>query len=183
MQTHNNWISGSIQSYERFVNAQNNIKQRNLTTVFSNISKTTSPTSDSFLLIMSHISEQNVHGMRFPHFPFLPGMTTCTSHCFTSIFNCFSPQIFPETSWFLQANQQAVLCYRAWFESHQTTRDPAVFRHLLSTHWLSTGMWRGGWCHVMRLRNPCDCLFVFVFFLTWFCERQQTLISIFCMFR
>ena len=31
------------------------IKQRNLNTGFANISKTTSPTSDSFLLIMSHI--------------------------------------------------------------------------------------------------------------------------------
>ena len=40
---------------ERFVNAKNNIKQRNLNTVFANISKKTLPTSDSFLLIMSHI--------------------------------------------------------------------------------------------------------------------------------
>ena len=31
------------------------MKQRNLNTVFANISKTTFPTSDSFLLIMSHI--------------------------------------------------------------------------------------------------------------------------------
>ena len=45
-----------LQSYEGFDNAKNNIKQRNLNTVFANISKTTSPTSDSFLLIMSHIS-------------------------------------------------------------------------------------------------------------------------------
>ena len=45
-----------LRSYERFDNAKNNIKQRNLNTVFANISKTTSPTSDSFLLIMSHIS-------------------------------------------------------------------------------------------------------------------------------
>ena len=44
-----------LQSYEGFVNAKNNIKQRNLNTVFDNISKTTSPTSDSFLLIMSHM--------------------------------------------------------------------------------------------------------------------------------
>ena len=44
-----------LQSYEGFVNTKNNIKQRNLNTVFANISKTTSPTSDSFLLIMSHI--------------------------------------------------------------------------------------------------------------------------------
>ena len=43
------------QSYDGFVNAKNNIKQSNLNTVFANISKTTSATSDSFLLIMSHI--------------------------------------------------------------------------------------------------------------------------------
>ena len=34
-----------LQSYEGFDNAKNNIKQRNLNTVFANISKTTSPTS------------------------------------------------------------------------------------------------------------------------------------------
>ena len=44
-----------LQSYVGFVNAKNNIKQRNSNTVYANISKTTSPTSDSFLLIMSHI--------------------------------------------------------------------------------------------------------------------------------
>ena len=44
-----------LQSYEDFVNAKNNIKHKNLNTVFANISKTTSPTSDSFLWIMSHI--------------------------------------------------------------------------------------------------------------------------------
>ena len=33
----------------------NNMKQRNLNTVFANISKATSPTSDSFLLIMSYM--------------------------------------------------------------------------------------------------------------------------------
>ena len=44
-----------LQSYEEFDNAKNNIKQRNLNPVFGNISKTTSPTSDSFPLIMSHI--------------------------------------------------------------------------------------------------------------------------------
>ena len=44
-----------LQSYEWFINGKNNIKQRNLNTVFANISKTTSPTSDSFLLIMSPI--------------------------------------------------------------------------------------------------------------------------------
>ena len=45
-----------LQSYEEFVNAKNNIKQRNLNTVFANTSKTIWPTSDSFLLIMSHIA-------------------------------------------------------------------------------------------------------------------------------
>ena len=35
--------------------AKNNIKQRNLNTVFANISKAIWPTSDLFLLIMSHI--------------------------------------------------------------------------------------------------------------------------------
>ena len=44
-----------LQSYEGFFEAKNNIKQRNLNTVFANILKTTSPTSDSFLLIMSHM--------------------------------------------------------------------------------------------------------------------------------
>ena len=41
-----------LQSYEGFVNAKNNIKERNLNIVFANISKTTLPTSD---LIMSHM--------------------------------------------------------------------------------------------------------------------------------
>ena len=40
---------------EEFGNAKNDMKQRNFNTVFANISKTTSPTSDSFLLIVSHI--------------------------------------------------------------------------------------------------------------------------------
>ena len=44
-----------LQSYAGFDNAKNNIKQRNLNPVFANISITTSPTSDSFLLIMSHM--------------------------------------------------------------------------------------------------------------------------------
>ena len=44
-----------FQSYEGFVNAKNNIKQRNLNTVHANISKTIWPTSDSFLLIVSHL--------------------------------------------------------------------------------------------------------------------------------
>ena len=43
-----------LQSYEGFDNAKNSMKQRNLNTVFANISKSTSLTSDSFLLIMSH---------------------------------------------------------------------------------------------------------------------------------
>ena len=44
-----------LQSYDGFDNAKNNMKQRNLNTGFANISKTTFLTSDSFLLIMSHI--------------------------------------------------------------------------------------------------------------------------------
>ena len=46
-----------LQSYERFVNAKNSIyyKTKEFDTVFANISKTTAPTSDSFLLIMSHL--------------------------------------------------------------------------------------------------------------------------------
>ena len=44
-----------LRSYEGFDNVKNNMKQRNLNTVFANISITTFPTSDSFLLIMSHI--------------------------------------------------------------------------------------------------------------------------------
>ena len=44
-----------LQSYEELANAKNNIKQRNLNNIFANISKTTSPTSDSFHLIMSHM--------------------------------------------------------------------------------------------------------------------------------
>ena len=39
---------------EEFSNVKNNKKQRNLNTVFANISKTIEPTSDSFPLIMSH---------------------------------------------------------------------------------------------------------------------------------
>ena len=51
-----------FQSYEGFDNAKDTIKQRNMNTVFANISKTW-PTSDSFLLIMSHICDpvQQVH--------------------------------------------------------------------------------------------------------------------------
>ena len=45
-----------LQSYEEFVNDKNIIKQRNLNTVFANISKAIWPTSNSFLLIMSHMS-------------------------------------------------------------------------------------------------------------------------------
>ena len=44
-----------LQSYEEYSNAKNNIKQWNLNTVFANDSQTIWPTSDSFLLIMSHI--------------------------------------------------------------------------------------------------------------------------------
>ena len=49
-----------LQSYEGFDNANNSIKQWNLNTVFANISKTTLPTSGSFLLIMSHMHFLNV---------------------------------------------------------------------------------------------------------------------------
>ena len=45
----------NIWSYDEFINAKNNIKQKNLNTVFVIISKTLSPTLDSFLLIMSHV--------------------------------------------------------------------------------------------------------------------------------
>ena len=44
-----------IQSYSKFVNVKNNVKQENLNTVFANISKSLFPTSDSFPLIMSHM--------------------------------------------------------------------------------------------------------------------------------
>ena len=52
-----------LQRYEGFDNAKNNMKQRNFNTVFANISKTTSPTSDSFLLIMSHILNPQIKPM------------------------------------------------------------------------------------------------------------------------
>ena len=48
-----------LESYDGFVNAKNNVKQRNLNTVFANISRTTSPTSDSFLLIMLQLQMCN----------------------------------------------------------------------------------------------------------------------------
>ena len=52
-----------LQSYDGFDNAKNNMKQRNLNTVFANITKTTSPTSNSLLLIMSQIGEdKRIHG-------------------------------------------------------------------------------------------------------------------------
>ena len=44
-----------LQSYEEFVTLKNNIRQKNLKTVFDNISNAISPTSDSFILIMSHV--------------------------------------------------------------------------------------------------------------------------------
>ena len=47
-----------LQSYEGFVNAKNNIKQKEFEYCFANISKTTSLTSESFLLIMSHMYNQ-----------------------------------------------------------------------------------------------------------------------------
>ena len=51
---HYNWTS-SYRVNEWFGDAKNIMKQRKLNTVFANISKSTTPTSDSFLLIMSHI--------------------------------------------------------------------------------------------------------------------------------
>ena len=48
-----------LQSYEEFVYVKNIIKQRNLNTSFANISKTISPTSYSFLLIVSHMYAYN----------------------------------------------------------------------------------------------------------------------------
>ena len=50
-----------LQSYKDFFNAKNNIKQRNWNTIFANISKPLSPTSDSFLLIMSHLLNASFH--------------------------------------------------------------------------------------------------------------------------
>ena len=47
-----------LQSYEGFDRAKNKIKQMNLNTVFANISKTTSPTSDSFLPL-DHVTYVN----------------------------------------------------------------------------------------------------------------------------
>ena len=45
----------SLQSYEQYIDAENNVKQKNLNSFFVNISKTTPATSDSCPLIMSHI--------------------------------------------------------------------------------------------------------------------------------
>ena len=44
-----------LQSYEQFINTQNNVKQNDFNSFFANISKTISATSDSFPLILSHI--------------------------------------------------------------------------------------------------------------------------------
>ena len=51
-----------LQSYKQFVNTENNIKQKNLNTVFANISKTIFATSDSFLLIMSQMGFERSSG-------------------------------------------------------------------------------------------------------------------------
>ena len=56
-----------LQSYQGFYDAKNIMKQRNLNTVFANISKTTSPTSDSFLLIMSQLDVIDVKNIRIPY--------------------------------------------------------------------------------------------------------------------
>ena len=57
-----------LQSNAGFDNAKNNIKQRNLNPVFANISKTTSPTSDSFLLIISHMMLNVADGKYYAEF-------------------------------------------------------------------------------------------------------------------
>ena len=44
-----------LQSYEEYFNAENNIQQENVNTVFASISKTISLTSNSSLSIMSHM--------------------------------------------------------------------------------------------------------------------------------
>ena len=44
-----------LQSNKQSIIAENNIKQKNLDPFFANISKAIFPTSDSFLLIMSHL--------------------------------------------------------------------------------------------------------------------------------
>ena len=64
---HYNWISGyGVMKDLTMLKPKNNIKQKNFNTVFANISKTTSPTSDSFLLIMSHMWPiQKVHLVYF----------------------------------------------------------------------------------------------------------------------
>ena len=48
------WLDIWLQSYEQFIKAENNIKQKNLNTFLADISKTIFPTSDSFPLIMLH---------------------------------------------------------------------------------------------------------------------------------
>ena len=53
---HYNWISDSKVMKDLSMPKKKEQKKRNLTTVLANISKTTSPTSDSFLLIMSQMS-------------------------------------------------------------------------------------------------------------------------------
>ena len=59
-----NCKSDYIQSYEQFIRTKNNIKQKNLTSFFANIAITISPTSDSFLLIMSQY-KNNVYFFHF----------------------------------------------------------------------------------------------------------------------
>ena len=45
-----------LQSYEEYLNAMNNIKPKNMNTVFANTSKIISPTFDLFLSITSHLN-------------------------------------------------------------------------------------------------------------------------------
>ena len=76
-----------LQSYEEFVNVKNVIKQRNWNTVFANISKPISQTSDSFLLIMSHILIKSKYNELINHnllnpFKKIPRIITWTQFIF-----------------------------------------------------------------------------------------------------
>ena len=64
-----------LQSYDQFIIVENNTIQRNLNSLFANISKSISVTSDSFPLIMSHIPCP-AHIMTVM-FAYLPKCTAC----------------------------------------------------------------------------------------------------------
>ena len=66
------------------VNDKNNIKQRNVNTVFANISKTIWLTSDSFPLIMSHVAFWN---------ELTPLFTTCTDNSAYETSYCNEPAL------------------------------------------------------------------------------------------